>query len=165
MLTEQDIIRAFEDVIDEASRNISASYDKKMANRKSKYYRRTGDVARALSRPMVSIRGDELKYELFDVNEIDPMPSDKRYLFNHHMNWDKKTIWNGVYVPEGVPEWLNSGFIIVYKGKRVKFKGLHYIEEGLGINSIKNRGVQKELEKRLAEKLMQILIQKGGIRR
>lgn len=131
------IVKNLSKEISKAGGKVRASLKSKMRP-VSKNYVRTGDVLNSFYRGSHKINvkvedGRISAVSLFDKKLIIPKESGASYLFNHHMNWDRGTTWNGLDVPESVPVWLNDGFTVVGRGgSRHEWEGLHYIENALG---------------------------------
>lgn len=99
----------------------------------SKNYSRTGDVLRAFRNPpKVKVKDNKIVGSVFNVKLVRSARSSASYMFNHHMNWDGDSNWDGFYVPAAVPIWLDEGFTVVARnGFRQEWKGLDYINGAL----------------------------------
>ena len=103
----------------------------------SKNYARTGNILNSFYNSShkinVRIENGEIIIFLFDKRLIVSKESRTSYMFNHHMNWDRKTVWRGLNVPENIPLWLDKGFTVVGRnGSRHEWEGLKYVEDALG---------------------------------
>lgn len=171
-LTDDDmyqmIIDAIDEIIKEMGIKIAAQYLAEFGTRNStnKNYIRTGNVYKAwLASPGAYSDGhNSIGWDLFDIGQITPKTTTPWYMFNSHRNWDNGDEWKGLYVPDMVPEWLNSGFTIVnVKGERFPFAGRKYAEQALGLSSLKNGALQKYIKEEAAKRIHKKLRQMGVV--
>lgn len=159
------LIKIMDDILKEWGMKIAASHVVSGQNPTRKNYIRTGDVKRGFLNAGAKESGfNMIEASLYDVSQVAPSQSRSSYLFNHHMSWDGSTEWNGFYIPEQVPEWLNDGFTIVnQKGHRAYFAGTKYIEDALGLTTLRDGAIQKKFEKEAAKRLYNKLKGRGVI--
>ena len=174
----QMVLKILNDIMKEMGIKIAAQYlaDFGKRNPTNKNYVRTGDLYRALLSPLGVFsksggenggeigEGNLLGWDLIDSSKIVPKTTEPWYKFNSHRNWNKEDEWNGLYVPDMVPIWLNSGFTIVNaRGERFKFNGKKYIETALGLSSLQNDAISRYIEMEAAKRIHEKLIQMGVI--
>lgn len=172
ILTNDDLYQMILDIIDDIVKEmgikIASQYLLEFGtkNPTNKNYIRTGNVYKAWrSSPGAYSTGhNSIGWDLINADQIIPKTTEPWYMFNAHRNWNGEDEWNGLYVPDMVPEWLNSGFTIVNaRGERFKFTGRKYVEQALGLPSLRNKAIQKHIEEETAKRIYKKLKQMGVV--